>query len=136
MTNATPNDGNNAAEPAGSAAGEDMAAQMAQMQRMLAEQAAAMAAQQAALEKERQERARQQEELEREREEKQRLMDGSSRVTSSLGLGLDDDLNSERSGLSEVEVLKRQLAARERELRNKDEQLKERDERLSLLDQG
>ena len=71
--------------------------------------------------------------LEREREEKQRLMEGSSRVTSSLGL--DEELMSE-NGMSELETLKRQLAARERELRDKDEQLRERDERLSLLDQG
>ncbi len=47
----------------------------------------------------------------------------------------DFPTGSEGSEASEVDVLRRQLQAREQELKEKEDQLKERDERLSLMTQ-
>lgn len=94
----------------------EMAAQLAAMQKLMAEQ-------QATLEREREERRRKEAELDKLR----------FRADSSL-----DSVNSSTKSsteLNEVDALRRQLMAREQELREKEEQIREKDERLSVLSQ-
>ena len=105
----------------------DVAAQLAMMQKLMADQAAQLEAQRKELEAERRERAKREEGL------KAQFMRSNQQPESGIHSGQMSSVQSSFTADAELDALRRQLEERERELKQKDEQLKERDDRLSLM---